>query len=206
MNRLLIPSAVLAICALTGCIEKAAAEKHVYVPPTPVPTPGANEFVVTLTPTKLTREGEFRILPRYSPIYVEPDREELVKGNLDVGNEKVSFYLPKYGPYSNKSKYNHSIKNTSTKISVDSNNNGDLERSEHWWSSLPIRLGDRMFDVKRFDPGGTWILLSKSSAPLAGAVVGKKCPPFTFKTTTGKKVTLADYRGKYLLMDIWSFT
>lgn len=29
---------------------------------------------------------------------------------------------------------------------------------------------------------------------------------FSFKTTAGKTVSLADYRGKVLLVDVWSYT
>jgi hypothetical protein len=188
---------------------------HTQVPATQAPQPGKGEFLVKLLPTPVKRRAPFHPHPPSEGVFgiiadivdvTEDRREELVNGRLDVGKEKPSFFLPKYGPYSLTTTSNHWFENTSTKISVDTNNDNEIERSEDWWSSLPIRLGDQMFDVKAVDPGGTWILLAKSSAPLAGLVVGKPCLPFTFKTTDGKSVSLADYKGKWLLLDVWSFT
>jgi len=191
-------------------------EVPTQVAPTQAPQPGKGEFVVKLEPTSVMRRAAFPVHPPSEGLFgiigdildvSELDKkEELVKGSIEVGKEKPSFFLPKSGPYSLSTKSNHWFENTSTKISVDTNNDDQLERSEDWWSSLPIRLGDRMFDVKAIDPGGTWILLAKSSAPLAGLVVGKSCLPFTFTTTDGKSVSLGDYKGKWLLLDVWSFT
>jgi hypothetical protein len=39
-----------------------------------------------------------------------------------------------------------------------------------------------------------------------GLVVGKKCPAFSYRTVTGKRVTNKTFRGKAFLIDIWSTT
>jgi hypothetical protein len=209
MNPKIIATLMLSVCMVTACGQPAKEEVHIRKPPTPAPKLAENEVLVKLYPSRVTRRGVFRMtfnVTQLSENIRKPKRDELVEGKLDVGKEKVSIFLPKYGPYSTTSKQNHSFKNTSTRVSVDSDNNGVIERSENWWSSLPVRLGDQMFVVKAIDPGGTWIVLAKSSSPLAGLVVGKPCPPFKFTTTDGKSVSLADYKGKYLLLDVWSFT
>ncbi len=193
------------IFATTACAQQ---EKQVYVPPQPQPKAGKNEVVVNLSPTKIERPGTINITfdANGHPSFIEPKPVKMVKGELNTDGEDVIFYLPAYGPYSVNSKKSHSFENTSTAISVDSNNNSELERTELWFSSMPIRFGDKMFEVKKIDPGSTWVLLSKSSAPLSGLVVGKPCPPFTFTMADGKQIKLEDYKGKSLLLDVWSMT
>ena len=41
------------------------------------------------------------------------------------------------------------------------------------------------------------------AAPLPGPVVGQPAPAFTLKTTAGKTVALADFRGKTLVINVW---
>lgn len=36
--------------------------------------------------------------------------------------------------------------------------------------------------------------------------VGKPCPEFSYKDMNGKTVSLSDYKGKALLLDVWSMT
>jgi hypothetical protein len=205
----LIRSIPLVSCLLIlGACGFISQKGHVVLPSIPAPVPSANEVVVSLRPTNLEREGRLQITinANGSPKFEEPGPEKLMRGDLTVGGERMSFFVPLYGPHPLTSKENHHFENTSTLISVDSNHDGKLDRTEEWWSSLPVRLGDQMFDVKAIDPGSKWILLSQSSARLAGVVVGKRCPVFQFLTTDGKIASLADYRGKALLLDVWSMT
>lgn len=177
----------------------------------PVPTAAADELVVTLTASAETREPQFRVIldkngnPNMEDME-EPEPEKLVSGHVDVDGEDVLIFVPAKGPYSLRSEKHHSFDNTSTAISVDSNRDGKADRSEKWWTSLPIRIGDRMYRAKAIDPGATWIQFGKSTAPLAGAVVAKPMIPFVYSTTDGKKVSLNSYKGKWLLLDIWSYT
>lgn len=174
----------------------------------PIPTAGRNEIVVRLSPSSVEREGIFRVNfdANGNPIFKMPPPVPLVHGNVSIGGEQVSIYLPSQGPYSITTEKEHFIQNSSTAITVDANHDATAQKSELWYSSLPVRLGDQMFDVKAIDPGGTWIRFAKSNAPLAGAVVGKPFPPFQFTTTDREKVSLETYKGKWLFIDIWSFT
>jgi len=204
--------------ALTGCLLALSAcglikAPRVMLPSIAQPKAAADEVVVALSPTDTHRPENihFTFDANGKPNFGQPEEEKLVRGDLTVDNgngkkEQMSFFLPMFGPHPLTSSDKHSYQNTSTLISVDSKHNGQLERNEQWWTTLPIRLGDRMFDVRAIDPGSKWILLRQSQAKLAGAVVGKHCPDFSFTTTDGKPVSLAGYKGKWLLLDVWSMT
>ena len=73
-------------------------------------------------------------------------------------------------------------------------------------ANLPIRLGDKMFDVAEIAADGSRITLKASKAPLSGVILGRKCPPFSFKTADGKIVSDETLSGKAVLLDIWSIT
>jgi len=207
--RLTLTALACSLLALSACgMIKAAPRAKVMLPSISPPKAAENETSVALKPTSLQRQGimHFNFAADGRPSYEMPEAEKLVRGDLKVDQEQTSFYLPQYGPHELTTKGNHSFENTSTRITVDSNHDGKLDRSEHWWTSLPVRLGDSMFDVAAIDPGSQWILLKKSSARLAGVVVGKPCPEFSLLTTNGYKATQDTFKGRWLLLDVWSET
>jgi hypothetical protein len=212
MLRLLISSAVaLGVC---GCVTRVQTvssgevESSQDVTSKSEPAASGREVLVKLSPCDAERQGQIKISVDKDgkPKFEMPKTEKLVRGTVAVGAEKVTIYLPAQGPYSLKSEKSHSFENTSTALVVDADGNGEFTQAEQWFASMPIRIGDAMFDVKEIDPGAKWILLAKSAAPLGGLVVGKPCPNFTFTSMDGKKVSLADYKGKALLLDVWSMT
>jgi len=207
MKQIFLTGVALLASVLIGCASTARGVDP-EMASRPLPKAAADESVVSLMPTKVTRFGRIHISFNANgrPLIEEPKPVKLVRGELLVGNEHAVFYLPSHGPYSLTTAKSDSFENTSTAISVDANGDSELDDCETWWSSFPIRLGDRMFEIKEIDPGAQWILLAKSSAPLSGVVTGKPCPPFEFSTTDGKKVSLKDYTGSALLLDIWSMT
>ncbi len=75
------------------------------------------------------------------------------------------------------------------RLSVDANHDGILPDTEAWFTSTPVRVADSMLNVRKVDPGGTWITFAKADVPLAGLVVGKPCPDFEFSTMDDKKVS-----------------
>jgi hypothetical protein len=206
MKRIFLTGVAISAFVLSGCASSALEAGD--GPSKPLPKVGARETVVNLTPTKVVRDGRIRVTidAKGQPSFEMPKPEKLARGELRVGSEQAVFYLPAHGPYSLTTEQSHSFENSSTAISVDANGDNKLEPSENWWSSSPIRLGDRMFEIKEIDPGGKWILLADSSAPLAGVVIGKACPPFEFSTMDGKSVSLKNYKGSAVLLDIWSMT
>jgi hypothetical protein len=142
-------------------------------------------------------------------IFVGPPREELVKrGTVEVDGQKYTLYLPKAKSYSTKNTKpsDSGSENTSTVVYVDHKGDGQLTGEEGWFANLPLRLGDRMFDVAEITADGSRVVLRPSKAPLRGVIVGRKCPDFSFKTADGEEVSRDRLAGKPFLLDIWSIT
>jgi hypothetical protein len=138
-----------------------------------------------------------------------PSEEELVKrGTVQVDGRKYTLYLPRARSYSTKNTgpSDSDFDNTSTLISVDQAGDGRLTERDSWFANLPLRLGDRMFDVAEIAADGSRVVLKPSKAPLRGAIVGRTCPPFSFKTADGMEVSRDRLAGKPFLLDIWSTT
>jgi hypothetical protein len=47
---------------------------------------------------------------------------------------------------------------------------------------------------------------ARPRARSSGLVAGQKCPAFSYRTVTGKRVTNSTFKGKAFLIDIWSTT
>jgi hypothetical protein len=136
-------------------------------------------------------------------------RDSVVKkGSVTVEGRAYQLYLPKAASYTikNTGKSDDQFENTCTLISIDSNGDGKLEDAEGWYANMPIRLGDRMFDVSEISKRGDRVVLTPSSAPLRGMVEGFKCPPFSFKREYGEVVSRDQFAGRAFLLDIWSVT
>lgn len=205
MKLQILTSSILCLIAIG---HESRAQGNLNAKPKPIPTAQDGQLVVPLSPSSQARQPPIRFTVDKSghPQVHHPPQEKMVSGRVTIDGEGVLLFVPAKGPYSFTSKTHHSFTNTSTALSIDSNHNGTIDSYELWWSSLPIRLGDRMFTVRTIDPGASWILVEKSPAPLAGAVVGKPMVQFNFKTTNGKDVSLDTYKDKWLLLDTWSFT
>ncbi len=142
-------------------------------------------------------------------IVLGPPKVELVKrGAVAVDGQKYTLYLPKAKSYSTKNTKpsDHSFENTSTLLYVDHDCDGKLTDEEGWFSNLPLRLGDKMFEVAEIAADGSRIVLKPSKAPLRGVILGRVCPPFSFKTADGKQVSRETLAGKPFLLDVWSIT
>ena len=145
----------------------------------------------------------FRLLVAGAP------KEELVKrGMVEMDGKKYTLYLPKAKSYSTKNTKpsDSDFENTSTLISVDHNGDAQLADDEGWFANLPLRLGDKMFDVAEIAADGSRIVLKPSESPLRGVIVGHTCPPFSFKTADGQEVSRESLAGKAFILDIWSVT
>jgi hypothetical protein len=138
-----------------------------------------------------------------------PPRDELVKrGTVEVDGRKYTLYLPGARFYSrtNTGPSDCDNDNTSTLLSVDQDGSGPLTDNDGWFANLPLRLGDRMFDVAAIAGDGSRIVLKPSKSPLRGVIVGRTCPPFSFKTADGKELSRESLAGKPFLLDVWSMT
>ena len=155
-------------------------------------------------PAKITTVGDaFRML------FASQRREELVKrGTVQVDGQKYALYLPKADSWSRKNTGPSDCDddNTSTLISIDQNGDGKMTEYDGWFANLPLRLGDKMFEVAEFAADGSRIVLKPSKSQLRGVIVGRTCPPFSFQTADGKVISRDRLAGKAFLLDIWSVT
>lgn len=140
---------------------------------------------------RLVRKGAFR---------PDPDRDETFDILLPAADAKSPYSL------SNVAREDTYLYNTSTCISIDATRDGQHTADECWFASLPLRIGDRMFEVAAIDEQGAYLELRPSSVPLRGLIVGRKSPAFAFKTIDGVELTSASLAGKAFLLDIWSVT
>jgi hypothetical protein len=191
---------VLLIFLLATCAAAQAGDNQ------PAAAPPAS-ITVQMEPCKASRPASITSL--LAALAGGARSEELIKrGTLEVDGEKCTLYLPKAKAYSTKNtkKDDGEFENTSTLLSVDQKGTGKLTRHDGWFANLPLRLGDKMFEIAEIATDGSRIVLRPSKAPLRGLIVGRKCPPFSFKTADGKEYNLDRLAGKPFLLDIWSIT
>jgi hypothetical protein len=175
------------------------------------PTPKeAAAITVVMEDCKASRPGKItNAVGAFRMLIAGPPRDELVKrGTVQVDRQKCTLYLAKARSYSTKNTGPSDCDNdnTSTLISVDQNGAGRLTVNDGWFANLPLRLGDKMFDVAEITADGSRIVLKPSKSALRGVIVGRSCPPFSFKTADGKEINRERLAGKPFLLDIWSIT
>ena len=167
-------------------------------------------IVISMSDCTLVRPGRANDeTSTLSIIFSGPPKDKMKKkGVLEVDGQKFNIYLPESKVYrvANPSKTEDAFSNKSTLISIDGNNDGKLTDDESWFASLPIRVGDQMFEVLEIAKDGSSMSVQRSAAKLQGASIGRKCPDFTFETMDGQKTELKDFSGKVLILDIWSVT
>lgn len=168
-------------------------------------------ITIPMKPGKASRPGHISVTigKDQKPVITPATDTSLTRqGEIKVDGETFRLYLPAAKAYStrNTGTGDGQFENTSTLLSIDADHDGRLTEEEGWFVSLPVRVGDRMFEVARIAPDGSALTLKPSSAPLSGVIVGRRCPPFSYKTRDGKTFTQDTYRGKALLLDVWSVT
>ncbi len=170
--------------------------------------PPADAITITLTETTVTRPGSVTGGLLAAIFGGSGGGEKLKRGEHTVDEQTFALFLPraKTCTIKNTGPNDGAFENTSTAITVAPKGDEKLTANQNWFANLPLRIGDRMFDVLDIAADGGTIVLKPSTAPLRGAVLGRKCPPFAFETSDGKKISLADYKGQSFLLDIWSTT
>ena len=137
-----------------------------------------------------------------------PQDELIKRGVIEVDGGKYYLYLPKAKAYSvkNTAASDHLFENTSTLISIDQSGSGRVGEDDGWLANLPVRLGDRMFDVTEIAADGSRMTLKPSASRLRGVITGRSCPQFSFKTSDGRTMTRETLSGKIVVLDFWSVT
>ncbi len=167
-------------------------------------------IVLKMQPSGIEREGRFTIETdaKGNAKIVPAKKKKLLKADVGVDGVNYSVYLSSEPPYSlvNMGSDDTYFENKSTPLYVDSNRDGKLGDDEEWYANMPVRIGDKMFEVKRIAKNGSEIELLPSQQPLRGLIAGRKCPPFRFLAQNGKVVSLESLKGKPFLLDVWSTT
>ncbi len=122
--------------------------------------------------------------------------------------DTVAIYIPdrEQYPLTNTGDNDTRYSNTSTFVSIDHNGDGKFEDYESVPTNLPIRLFDSMFLVKLIDKARPEITIQELNLPLAGAVLGRKCPEFWYETVEGRVVSNETILGAVTILDIWAST
>ncbi len=139
-----------------------------------------------------------------------PDDSLDLTGQITFGSESFDFFLPKPddGELSliNSGIGRTSFENTADYVSIDHNADGTLSDCEAVAMDGPIRIADSMFRVTKVDRKLKTITFQQIDAPLTGAIVGRKLPPFSFTTTEGETISNTSILGKVTILDIWAVT
>ena len=175
----------------------------------PAPEEGA-AVTVAMEDCKAARPAKItNVAGALKRLIAGPPKDELVKrGTVQVDRRKYTLYLAKAESYStnNTGPSDCDFDNTSTLISVDQNGDSRPTENDGWFANLPLRLGDKMFDVAEIAADGRRIVLKPSKSPLRGVILGRTCPPFSFETADGGEVSRETLAGRAFILDIWSFT
>ncbi|HLM00594.1 MAG TPA: TlpA disulfide reductase family protein, partial [Pyrinomonadaceae bacterium] len=134
--------------------------------------------------------------------------EVLARGRVEVKGKKI---LAQYA-YSFEDK-----KITPQKgwLGVDGNEDGAVDMDELSWEAakaddetVVFRVGETYVSTKKVDLGKNQIVMREHAAKdykRLELAVGKEFPDFPFTDFAGKKRRFAEFRGKYILLDVWGF-
>src|SRR5262249_50880891 len=132
--------------------------------------------------------------------------EVLARGQIDVRGKKVAvqyaydFQSKKVDP-----------QNGYLGVDIDGDGKIDLsilspESTKANNETVVFRAGDVYVSTKKVDVAKNQIVLRENEAKeykRAELYLGKEFPEFMFTDFDGKKHKISDYRGKYVLLDIW---
>ena len=131
-----------------------------------------------------------------------------LKGSFKTSEGKFDIYLPKTRTYSlvNDGADDTRFENKATYVTIDQNQDGNLEEAEGFASNLPIRVGNEMYAILSVNKDEKNLTLQQVKTPLFGTVVGKKIPPFKYTDVEGKTISNESILGKVTILDIWAVT
>lgn len=176
---------------------------------------------IAVADIKLT-DGPFKTMPvflryfksmRYSKMgpddrFVEQSAEVMVRARVSIGGKEV---LLQYAYDADKKKVDPS----NGWLGVDTNGNGEVdiddlspESTRASDENVVFRAGDVYISTKKADVIKNLVIVKQQQAKdykRAELWTGKEFPQFTFTDFDGKKRNFGEFRGKYVLLDIWGF-
>lgn len=133
--------------------------------------------------------------------------EVLARGSVDVKGKKV---LVQYALTGNKK-----VNPQAGWLGIDANGDGTIdmdnlspEAAKADNESVIFRVGDTYLSTKKADVSKNQIILREHEAKEYKRLelyTGKEFPEFNFSDFDGKKRNFSEFRGKYVLLDIWGF-
>jgi len=145
-------------------------------------------------------------LRRPKPMMMLTSNRLVRKGEVRVGDQTYSIYLPRAREYRLVGKRVGAIPSDATAVSVDQDRDGKISATETFLADCPLRIADSVFDIVSIAKDGSKIELRRRKGPLVGCVSGRIAPAFDFETTSGKRVKRDDFRGRYLVIHFWAPT
>jgi len=146
------------------------------------------------------------IVGKIERIVARPQHGSRAEGHADIGGRRTLVSLP-FDAEAGKA-------GVRGRIGVDANGDGTIDfgpfsSAEVVWSDAKpalFRVGDRVVSVESVDTAARTFVLREH--PLAAYKyvelrVGDAMPAFAFADFDGRARTLADFRGKYVLLDFW---
>lgn len=139
---------------------------------------------------------------------ISQSTEVLARGTVDVKGKKVAvqYALPAG---------NKKVSPQTGWVGVDIDGDGKVdmdnlspEAAKADNESVIFRVGDTYLSTKKADVGKNQIIMREHEAKdykRLELYIGKEFPEFTFSDFEGTKHKFSEYRGKFVLLDIWGF-
>ncbi|CAN5435188.1 hypothetical protein BH10ACI3_BH10ACI3_23890 [soil metagenome] len=186
------------------------------------PSENDNPYLWDVIAELKLKDGMFKTCPLYVQYFksvkmdkmgpedrlVQQSTEVMARGRVDVNGKKV---LVQYA-------YNAGSKKVDPQaglLGVDSDENGDVdmgkmspESAKANEENVVFRVGSLYLSTKKVDVGKNQIVLTDREAKdykRAEIYMNKEFPDFNFTDFDGKKHKFSEFRGKYVLLDIWGF-
>lgn len=139
---------------------------------------------------------------------VTQSTQVMARGSVDVGGRTV---LVQYAI----SQGDNKVDGQSGWQGMDTDGDGKVdmdnlsyEAAEADKEAVVFRVGDRYFSTKKADVAKNQIILKENAAKDYKRIelsIGKQFPDFGFTDFGGKKHKFSEFRGKYVLLDVWGF-
>lgn len=186
------------------------------------PSVDDNPYLWETTAELKMKEGFFKTCPIYIRYFksvktekmTPTDRlltqstEVMARGRVEIKGKPVIF---QYAFDADKNK----IDPQSGYLGVDSDGNGEVdfgkmspESTKANEEAVVFRVGDAYVSTKKVDIGKNQIIVTEREAKHYKRVevhINKEFPDFSFTDFEGKKRKFSEFRGKWVLLDVWGF-
>ncbi len=192
-------------------------EKH-----TLKPSESDNPYLWETTAELKMKDGIFKTCPVYLQYFksvkmekmgpedrlVTQSTEVMARGTVDVRGKKI---LVQYAYDASKNKVNPQVGLLG--VDMDGDGNVDMgamsaESTKANEETVVFRVGDIYLATKKADVGKNQITVAEREAKdykRQEVFINKEFPDFSFTDFEGKKRKFSEFRGKFVLLDIWGF-